>query len=295
MTRFVTVHEDNPLLFEDDRATLTEFGSQYMDVLDSLTGVRHDRLRLGLWVAAEGMIYEEFSNDDDVVDRFRIPKEWPRWLAIDFGVNNPFVCQWWTKDPKDDILYLYREIYHTGRLVEEHAHQIQMLSSGEHFQAIICDHDLEGRLTLEKHLPHTEEDCPGDKTLRWSTQKADKEVENGLQLVKMRMKRHGIKIFRDCLVELDQDLKKFGKPTNTLDELPGYVWDVIQSQRLGERELDKPRKKNDHGMDALRYLVKWVDDPNKQALLKLISGSHRMTVKNQRQEGSNDKWLAFFR
>lgn len=293
MTRFVTKHEDNPVLF-DDNGSLTEFGTQYMAILESLTGVRYDRLRLGKWVAAEGMVYEEWDQESMLVDKFRIPKHWKRWLSIDFGVNNPFVCQWWTHDPDKDILYLYREIYMTGRLVEDHAHQIHEKSSGEHFQAIICDHDLEGRMTLERHITHTEPDCPGDKVTLWSTTKANKDYDNAIQLVKMRMKRGGLKIFRDSLVEFDQDLRKFGKPTSTVDELPGYVWDVVQSQRIGERQLDRPMKKNDHGMDAMRYFVNHFDDPTKAALNVLFSAPHKMTVEGQKQTGSGDKWLPFF-
>jgi predicted transcriptional regulator len=39
---------------------------------------------------------------------------------VDFGYTNPFVMQWWAEDP-DGRLYLYREIYRTRRLVEDHA------------------------------------------------------------------------------------------------------------------------------------------------------------------------------
>lgn len=292
MTRIIGRHQDNPNIY-DDAGNLTPEGQEYMGVLQSLTGVRYDRLFSGKWVAAEGMIYEEW-NEENVIPKFRIPKHWKRYLSIDFGWNNPFVCQWWAQDPADGTLYLYREIYHTGRLVEEHAHKIHELSAGESFQAILCDHDLEGRMTLERHMTHSNEECPGDKIARWSTTAADKEVDNGIQLVKMRMKRNGIKIFQDCLVELDLELDKFGKPTSTLDEIPGYIWDVVQSQRIGERELDKPRKKDDHGMDCLRYMVKQLDDPSKAALLNLFSGSHRMTVAGQRDPDDKYKWMPFF-
>ncbi len=293
MKRIKGIHEDNPRLYTDT-GEMTEEGEQYMSVLDSLTGVRYDRLRLGNWVAAEGMIYDEWSSEF-LIPRFRIPAKWDRWITVDFGVNNPFVAQWWAHDPAEDILYLYREIYHTGRLVEDHAHQMHLLSANESFKGILCDHDLEGRLTLERHLPHRADECPGDRTTIWSTTKADKEVENGIQLVKMRLKRGGIRIFEDSLVELDPDLKKFGKPAATVEEFPGYVWDVVQSQRLGELNRDVPRKKDDHGMDSLRYMVKQIDDPRKRGMMALINGSHRMSVEGMRPDEDKSKWLAFFR
>lgn len=293
MTRIVSHHEDNPTLFNDD-GTYTDHGRAYMEVLDSLTGVRYDRLRKGLWVAAEGLVYDEWL-DEMAIPKFRIPANWKRYLAVDFGVNNPFVCQWWAIDTKTKIAYLYREIYKTGQLVEDHAHRIHELSAGEKFSAIICDHDLEGRMTLERHLPHVSTDCPGDRSTIWTTTKADKDIEHGIQLVKMQMKHNLIRIFEDCLVDEDEELRKFGRPTSTLDEMSGYVWNMIQSERLGEVHKDVPLKKDDHGMDAMRYFIKHIADPRKISLEVLLNGSHPMSIDGQRIPGQADKWLPFFK
>jgi len=57
-------HEDNPRLFNllpDGTYEVTERGAKYIAILDALTGVRYKRLRLGLWVSAEGIVYEEFD------------------------------------------------------------------------------------------------------------------------------------------------------------------------------------------------------------------------------------------
>ena len=48
-------HEDNPILFDDD-GRMTTRGEAYIATLDALTGVRYQRLRRGLWVAAEGLV-----------------------------------------------------------------------------------------------------------------------------------------------------------------------------------------------------------------------------------------------
>src|SRR5258705_9849508 len=50
-------HEDNPRLFDllpDGTYRVTKQGAKYIAILDNLTGVRYKRLRLGLWVSAEG-------------------------------------------------------------------------------------------------------------------------------------------------------------------------------------------------------------------------------------------------
>src|SRR5438045_4727210 len=77
-------HEDNPRLFNED-GTLTKEGEKYIGILDKLTGVRYKRLRLGLWVSAEGIVYEEFDpalhilqwEYDDEDNRLPLPQEWP--------------------------------------------------------------------------------------------------------------------------------------------------------------------------------------------------------------------------
>jgi hypothetical protein len=153
----VSRHSDNPAYVNAD-GTFTEVGAAYFAKLDGLTGVRKFRLRDGTWAAAEGLIYAEFDEAVHLVDPFEIPREWTRWLTVDFGFTNPFVMQWWAEDP-DGRLFLYREIYHTRRLVEEHAQQARKLMvwpSGQWREpqprAVICDHDAEDRATLEKHL-----------------------------------------------------------------------------------------------------------------------------------------------
>jgi PBSX family phage terminase large subunit len=225
-------HEDNPLYYNDD-GTRTPEGDAYIGgVLDNLTGVRHARLRKGLWVAAEGMIYEEFDPARHVIDPFEIPSDWTRYLAIDFGYTNPFVCQWWAEDP-DGCLFMYREIYRTRRLVEQHSEDIRTF--WDRPRQIICDHDAEGRATLELKLGQ-------------STTKADKRVADGIQAVQARLKAERLHLFSSCVVFRDPELVDAHKPASTIEELPGYVW-------ADSKTKEQPVKQDDHGADAMRYLV----------------------------------------
>jgi phage terminase large subunit len=245
-------HEDNPVLF-DDKQVLTPEGERYLATLDRLTGVRYLRLRKGLWVAAEGIVYEDsWDRARNLSDKFTVPREWPRYLVVDFGYTHPFVCQWWAEDP-DGRLWMYREIYMTKRLVEDHAKTIRDVSrwgkpDGEPMpRAIITDHDAEDRQTLERHLGLV-------------TTAAFKNVSAGIQAVASRLKLAGdgkprLVFMRDAVVQRDSDLANEKRPTCTVDEFESYVWDVRQGQRRGEA----PVKDNDHGMDAMRYLVAYFD------------------------------------
>ena len=245
-------HEDNPVLF-DERGVMTAEGERYLAVLDSLTGVRLARLRYGIWSAAEGTVYEDsWDRARNVVNAFPIPPEWPRYLAIDFGFTHPFVCLWAAQDP-DGRLIVYRQIYKTKTLVEDHAREIKRVSrwgtsNGDPLpRAIICDHDAEDRATLEKHLV-------------LMTIPAQKNVSAGIQAVASRLRNAGdgkprVMIVRDCVVERDRDLLDRKKPTCVEDEPDGYVWDTRQGMRRGEQ----PVKEEDDGMDALRYLIAHFD------------------------------------
>jgi PBSX family phage terminase large subunit len=245
-------HEDNPLLF-DDNGMMTPEGERYIGILDALTGVRYLRLRLGLWAAAEGMVYEDsWDRNRILVNTASIPPEWPRYLAIDFGFTHPFVCLWAAVDP-DGRLIVYRQLYHTKRLVEDHAKEIKRVSrwgekGGDPLpRAIIVDHDAEDYRTLERHLG-------------MYTMLAQKNVSAGIQAVASRFKAAGdgkprIVIQRDSLVERDRDLTDRKLPTCLEDEPESYIWDVRQGMKRGEA----PVKENDHGLDALRYLVAYFD------------------------------------
>ena len=173
---FESRHADNPVLYSQLTGELTEQGKRTMAALDALTGVRKERLRFGRWASAEGMVYEEWDATIHPVSPFPIPPEWKRYRAIDFGYTNPFVCLWFAQDG-DGRVYLYREIYMTQRLVEDHAKQILALSKGERIIATFTDHDAEDRATLERHgVP---------------TQAAVKDISPGVQTVKSYLQRAG--------------------------------------------------------------------------------------------------------
>lgn len=260
-------HEDNPRIVHPVTGDVTAYGRTYLERLDRLTGVRLKRLRHGLWVAAEGMVYDEWDalvHHTTLADLGldRVPSSWRRYRAIDFGFTNPFVCQWWAVDP-DGRMLLYREIYRTRTLVEDHARVIRALeaSAGERIDATITDHDAEDRATLERHLA-----C--------RTTPADKNVSAGIQDVQARLRRAGdgrarLHVLKGALVERDLELEEAGRPTCTAEEVDAYVWD--------ERR-EAPVKANDHGMDPMRYMARFLDARAPRRASTAASGANRATT-----------------
>lgn len=252
----VSVHEDNPLLWDAQNECWTIEGARYIAVLDSLTGVRKARYRYGFWAAAEGAVYEDsWERARNLLDRATIckradlygdcgiPTDWPRYLVIDFGYTHPFVCQWFCED-HDGRLYRYRELYMTHRLVEDHARLIKERSgwgkaNGDPLPyAVICDHDAEDRATLERHLG-------------MATIPAKKTVSDGIQAVASRFRPAGdgkprLYYLRDSLIERDAYLVDAKQPTCAEEEVESYVWDARKEQ---------PVKEHDHALDCTRYAV----------------------------------------
>jgi PBSX family phage terminase large subunit len=239
----LTRHEDNPALYDGEN--WTEQGKRTIAILDGLTGLRYKRGRLGLWVGAEGVVYE-FDNTVHLIQRFEIPKSWQRVRVIDFGYTNPFVCQWWAID-NDGRLYLYRELYMTQRTVKVHVDKIKKLSEGERISVTIADHDAEDRATLKEN---------GIETIA-----ADKRVLVGIEKVQERLKKASdgkprLFVLEDSLVEVDESLREKFHPYRTEDEFTVYAY---PDGKDGKPIKEEPLKVYDHGMDALRYIVMYFD------------------------------------
>ena len=235
MTRLLSRFRDNPTV--DDA---------YLSKLQRLSGVRRKRLYEGVWAAAEGMVYEGWNPDTHLIKKMKIPDDWGKFMTIDFGYTNPFVCQWWAVD-NDGRAYLYKEIYHTRRLVEDHAEHINAINKLRPVKTAISDHDAEDRATLHKR---------GIITIP-----AQKAVSTGIECVQNRLRvqedgKPRIFIFHDATVEIDQSLVEMGKPTGTAQEFDSYCY---PENKEGKPVKEEPVKVDDHGMDAMRYGMMWLD------------------------------------
>lgn len=237
-------HEDNPTLF-DDAGQITDQGRRTLSVLDALEGVLRERLRFGRWVSAEGAVYS-FDPRLHLVEPFAIPAAWPRLRAIDFGFSNPFVCLWAALDP-DGRIYIYRQWYKSGMIVEDHARRIVAESAGERIAMTVADHDAEDRATLERHGVHT---FP-----------AYKAISAGIQAVQQRLRVAGdgrprLFVVRDSLLARDEPLAAKRQPISIEQEFDAYVWPKDQA---GRTMKEIPVDLYNHAMDALRYLVAQID------------------------------------
>ena len=54
---------------------------------------------MGRWIAAEGSVFPEFTERNNVLPAFAVPADWPMWMCIDPGYDHPCGVTWNTISP----------------------------------------------------------------------------------------------------------------------------------------------------------------------------------------------------
>lgn len=226
----------------DDNLTLSEqIKERYRRMF---TGVFYKRYVLGLWVMAEGVVYDMWDEDVHVVDNADLPGRFRRhFVAVDYGTGNPTTFLLFG-EAENGVLYQLDEYYWDsrarGRQKEdsEYADDFQKwLPAGLTPAAILVDPSAASFITTLKNRRSK------DPRLA-NVRQADNEVVDGIRRVATRLSQKRLFVHRRCL--------------ETRKEFAAYAWDPKAQQR-GE---DKPLKENDHCMDPVRYMVNHLDARN---------------------------------
>jgi phage terminase large subunit len=237
-------HEDNPQLYDHAKQAWTPFGVEYLRTLDSLSGYLHKRLRLGLWVAAEGMFFPEWDPEVHVIDRFEIPDHWPRWISVDYGFAVPFCALWLARDPDSRTVYVYGEAYSAGLRDEQQADLIKARTDDDRVLQIVLDPSM--------FNPRTEQRRPSIAQV-YADRGLARMVSIGIYPGQNNRKQ-GWAIVRRALAH-DEEAPRLrivrGACPNLERELPALVRDPLDPedtlQTRGTKEV------SDHACDALRY------------------------------------------
>lgn len=67
----------------------------------------------GRWDVMEGQFFTEWDPAMHVVDPFEVPKDWPRWIAMDWGMSHPYSIGVYAMDFAG-VIYRYKEAYGWG-------------------------------------------------------------------------------------------------------------------------------------------------------------------------------------
>lgn len=209
----------------DDNLSLTEHIKKRYASLYS--GVFFQRYILGLWVVAEGIIYDMFSEVKHVLDNIEAQEYARYYVSCDYGTQNATVFLMW-QSGQDGKWYCIDEYYYSGRdettqkTDNEYADDLEKFIAGKLIEGVIIDPSAASFIALLRKR--------GYRII-----KARNDVLDGIRFVGMQLNMGKILFLRKC--------------KNTIKEFGSYIWDT----KACERGEDKPIKQHDHAMDAVRY------------------------------------------
>lgn len=221
---------DNPYLPEDFVENLCK---EYKGT------VYYDRLVMGKWTRAEGLIFPTFTDENIYTDETRPVALYStsiRMISCDYGTTNP--CVFLDTYDDGDVIWVDNEYRWDSRSLEakqtgqpqktdsQYADDMAafMGSDPERICSIIVDPSAASFITELKGR--------GYQVIG-----ADNTVLDGIRIMNSMFARNKIMVHERC--------------RGLIDELHSYVWDD-KAVAHGE---DKPVKENDHGVDGCRYRI----------------------------------------
>jgi hypothetical protein len=173
------------------------------------------------FTATEGLVYPDFV--PAIIDPLPLP-EGKKVGGIDWGWNAPFAAVWGVHDPKTDILYIVDERYLRSTSLSAHREALKPLGCA-------WAADSAGATEIAEF-----------RAAGIQVQKADKDIQAGIAAVTARLQTGRLKIFRTC--------------ANLIREAALYRYP--DERELGT-EPETPHDRDNHALDALRYLVSRLD------------------------------------
>lgn len=136
---------DNPLLMSGD--------PDYIKRLERLPEKERRALLFGDWDLHDGQFFAEFRREKHVCKPFAIPREWRRYVAIDYGMD--MLAAFWIALAPKGRAYVYRELYEgrdngkgeegRGHIVSAAARRLQELNGRDEIYAWLAPPDLWNR------------------------------------------------------------------------------------------------------------------------------------------------------
>lgn len=194
------------------------------------TGLWYKRFILGLWVLAEGSIYDMWDDSKYVIDCKTKYRNY--FVSIDYGTANPCTFGLYGYNNPQKV-YLISEYYYDSVKSGRQKTDNEYVTDFSHW--IDQSHIPKERLSDIYLDPSAASFRIAMKKAGWSVKDANNSVIDGIRFVSSMIQNNMFFVDRKC--------------KNTIKEFASYVWDS-KAQRRGE---DKPIKENDHAMDRNRY------------------------------------------
>lgn len=213
--------EDNPNISE-----------QYINALKrEYSGLWYKRFIEGLWVQAEGAVFDSWNEEVHVTDS--VPECEEYYVGIDYGTANPtaFILAGKSKG----VWYVVDEYYWDSA---ERGKQKTDYDYAQDLISFIGDIQVE-KIFVDPSAASFRAECAKRGIL---LEDADNAVVPGIRKMASLLNGGELLVAERC--------------KNLRREFASYVWDT-KAQLRGE---DKPLKQNDHALDALRYIINSVGE-----------------------------------
>lgn len=126
---------ENKFLMKSDPA--------YIKRLENLNDKDKKALLYGDWDIFDGQYFCEFSRDIHVIKPFELPREWRRYISIDYGLDM-LACLWIALDYSGRA-YVYKELYESGLIISEAAKRIHEVNGEDEIHMRFAPPDMWNR------------------------------------------------------------------------------------------------------------------------------------------------------
>ena len=188
----------------------------------------------------EGLVFKEFQDKEPyVIHSCKIPDHWYRFVGIDHGYRNPTAVLWGAVSD-DGTVIIYDEFYETNHLVSEIATVLKTKAKENKPKLYLIDPSCRnrngqtGKSVIDEFAAH-----------KVFVQPANNDVRAGINRVQELIRANKLRIFTRC--------------TNLRTELQTYRWKDLKPSAVTDAP-EKPLKKQDHAVDALRYMTMYLFD-----------------------------------
>lgn len=214
---------------------------KYVEALKKeYVGLFYKRFIQGLWVLAEGVIFDAWDEDRHVEDATPTITRWVG-TGVDYGTVNPFVALVGGLGV-DRRLHLVAEYRYDSKLSRRQKTDAEYSAALRDFHGSVRVPGTDLRGVNPEYI------CVDPSAASFVTQLyrdgvsnvmgADNTVIDGIRMMASLIANDRLRVHRSC--------KGF------IEEIPGYAWD----EKAAEKGVDQPVKLDDHDMDAGRYLIK---------------------------------------
>jgi PBSX family phage terminase large subunit len=207
------------------------------DYIDNLkkeyVGLWYKRFIEGLWVQAEGAIYDFFDEEAHVKELASLPRPESYGIGVDYGTGNPTVFLMFAESGSTTFpkCWCAKEYYYDSEKAsrqktdEEYVDDFITFVDNKDISNIYVDPSAASFIVALKRR--------GIMNIR----ETDNSVLDGIRVQAALLKSGDYVICKNCV--------------QTIQDYGGYCWDV-RAQKKGE---DKPLKQGDHTKDAERYYL----------------------------------------